>query len=397
VNARPLLLALAALPLASCATAKVQESPAARVRAADLEPEARKEFEAAVALWDAGRKSGKPDLDGVERRLKAALSADDRLAEAHHDLGVIAEIRGKAEDAEAHYREAVEIKSLPDAREALAAMLERRGDSAGAEAQYEAIMAEHPEHAGARARLAALARAGGDTERATQLAREALMRDPRNLTAYDVLIGLALDHKETGAAKLLALQALKIDESDPALHYRVGQVLEQAGDGASALAQYRLAAASKQGHVPSAFRLGEEALKARDFARAREQFAAIVKVDPGNAAAQMNLGVALRASGDLDGALAAFDRALSAKAGWAEPLFAKALIFHRYKDDPDRALALYRAFVSAAADHLSPQHKVFAYMRECEQLVQAKHASEAAPAASGTQGPAQASDPDVIQ
>lgn len=389
-------IALGALlaALGACASTPTAESPAAKVRAADLEPRARREFEAAVALWDAGRRTGKTDLDAVERRLEKALSEDDRLAEAHHDLGVIAEMRGKAREAEERYRKAVELKSLPHAREALAAMLERRGDTAGAEAQYEAIVSEHPDHAGARARLAALARAGGDVDRATQLAREALMRDPRNLLAYEVLIGLALDRKETGTAKLLALQALKIDESDPALHHRAGQVLEMAGEREGALAQYRLAAASRQGHVPSSFRLGEEALRSRDFARAREQFEAIVKAEPSSAAALMNLGIALRGMGDLDGALAAYDRALAARPGFAEPLFAKALVFHRYKDAPDRALELYRGYVSAAADAIPPEHPVFAYMRECEQLVQAKHQMEAA--AQGTPSAAQASDPDVI-
>src|SRR5687768_11102793 len=49
------------------------------------------------ALKSMEKKGANPDYAGLERKFQAALAADDKLAEANYNLGVLAERQGKKE------------------------------------------------------------------------------------------------------------------------------------------------------------------------------------------------------------------------------------------------------------------------------------------------------------
>jgi tetratricopeptide (TPR) repeat protein len=203
------------------------------------------------------------------------------------------------------------------------------------------------------------------------------MRDPRSALAYDVLVAAHLDRHEMGAARLLAMQAVKLDEKNAAARVRAGDVLLRAGDGSGAAAQWRAAIAADPGFVDAHFRLGVLALGDGDYARARKELEPVVAARPDDSKALMDLGIALRGSGDAAGALSAYERAAKAAPGWTDPLLGQAIILHRNQDKPEKALDLYRAYVSAHVD-LPPDAPVLGWMKECEALAQAHQAAPAA-------------------
>src|SRR5688500_13231960 len=56
-------------------------------------------FEDGLKAMKAQRKSGKLDYEALERKFEQALDADGNLAEAAFNLGVLAERRGRKDDA----------------------------------------------------------------------------------------------------------------------------------------------------------------------------------------------------------------------------------------------------------------------------------------------------------
>src|SRR5262245_54251742 len=75
-------------------------------------------FEDAVKAMEAQKKGKAPDYAALERKFQAAAEADDRLAEADYNLGVLAEKQGRKDEAISHYRTALRKKpSLTQAAE----------------------------------------------------------------------------------------------------------------------------------------------------------------------------------------------------------------------------------------------------------------------------------------
>ncbi|AKU91309.1 adventurous gliding motility TPR repeat lipoprotein GltE [Vulgatibacter incomptus] len=342
-------------------------------------PAAKRKFDDAVRAYDEGKTLKVVDWDLLARKFEAVLDEDDTLAEAHFNLGVIDERRGKPDAAKKRYAAALEAKpSLFVARENLGLLLERGGDPQAAAEQYKAILRVYPEHAGARARLASLFLAAGDLERARELAREALLRDPKNLTAQKVLVRVHTERGQLDVARLIARRAAELDATDPEMPWLMGQLLEKKGEKERALAQYRRALEVQADFLPARARLASDSLERRSYQEAAVLYEGIVQAEPKNAAAQLDLGTALYGSGKIDEALAAFTKAQELDSNDARPAFSIAVILHRSKDQPEEALAFYRRFISGSAVNLPGGHPVFGLMRECEQLVHLKAEMKAA-------------------
>ena len=381
-----LAVPILALALGGCATSGVPSRAIEVPRPATPAPTdgpisatALRKFDEAVKFYEDGKKLKVVDLDALARRFEAVVEADDRLAEAHYNLGVIAGWQGRRADAVAHYRKAIDRKpSLAAAYENLAVLMENDGKRDAAEEQYKGILRAYPDDAGARARLAELYREGGDPNRALELAREALLRDPKNLTAHKVLMRIHLQRDELPLAKLVALRATKLDDKDPELHYTVGQILEKEGNAEAAVVQYRRALSVRGDHLPSRLRLAELALSQQNWPAAEEALRAVLRDVPNDPALHYDLGLALRAQGKLDEALASYAKARELAPEDPAPVFATAVILHKYKDRPDQALEGYRAFVSGNPMNLPADHPVFGYMRECEALLAARAEEKAA-------------------
>lgn len=332
-------------------------------------------FEDAVKAMDAQKKAKAMDYPGLERKFKTALEADPNLAEADYNLGVIAERQGKKDEAKNWYRSALKKKpSLRQASENLAVMSQNEGDIPGAVALYTDVLKRYPDDAASRARLAEIYRQTGDTAKALEFARAALMRDPQSTTALKVMMRTYVDRKQPTIAKMVALRAMKLDENDPELHHTVGLILQGEGDSDGAMLAFKKALEVRPDYLPSHILLAQLSLDAEDYPGAEEHLRKILQAGGNNAAAHLNLGVAYKGQGQYDKAMQEYDEAEKLDPKLAAVYLNRAIILHRAKDAPERALELYKKYVAMAGDEvaLSAEAPVFGLMREAEAVVQAK-------------------------
>ncbi len=395
VSPRLLASALAALLATACATtAPAEKAPAAPVASepktapgptaasAPSAPNARATllFEDATKAADAQAKSGTRDDAALERRFEAVRQADPTFAEADYNLGVLAERQGKRDQAYAFYLSALQKKpSFKAAAEGLARLTRAQGDLTSAIAQWNDIARAFPDDAGSRAQLAELYRLSGDHDRALELARQALIRDPKNLDAYKTMLRSNLDRKQYAMAELVGVRALKISTTDPDLYLALGDVQLARGAMDKAAAQYQKALEANASFVPARLALAQLALRDEDFAAAEKQLSRAVADGGGSAEVHLDLGVAYRGLGQPDKALVEYDAAEKLQPKLAAIYLNRGIVLQRYKDAPEKSLELYKQYValSGGESALPNDASVLALRREAEQLVAAKSQARA--------------------
>lgn len=372
------------LPLWACVAGKQELKPDKPVaggqagRAAgskedvpEISVKAKLLFEDALKAHDAQKRTRAFDYPQLERKFQQALDADGRLAEAEYNLGVLAERQGKIDEAIGRYKGALSRKpSLKEAAQNLAVIAQNRGDTREATALYEDVLARHPDDALSRARLAEIARQAGDHERAMELARQALMRDPKALAAYKVMMLSYLDRKQHAMAKLVALRAMKLDEADPELYYTVGLVLLHQGEAFKARLQFKRALEVRPDYQPAHLELARLALASENFLMAEEHLRKLLQANGKSAELHLNLGVTYKGLGQYDKAMQEYELAEKLDPKLAATYLNRAVILHRHKDAPERAIELYKKYIQLA--DLPADAPVFALVKEAEQIVQAK-------------------------
>lgn len=373
----PVLTALLATACATSAPAQKAPAPVAVAPAGPSTPNTRAMllFEDATKATEAQAKSGQRDDAALERRFQAVQQADPTFAEADYNLGVLAERQGKRDQAFLLYRSALQKKpSLKPAAEGLARLTRAQGDVPSALAQWNDIAKAFPDDAESRAQLAELYRLSSDHDRAQEMARQALIRDPKNLDAYKTLLRSNLDRKQFAMAELVGVRALKISTTDPDLFLALGDVQLAKGAVDKAATQYQKALEANAGFVPARLALARLALKDEDFAAAEKHLSRAVADGGGTAEVHLDLGVAYRGLGQPDKALAEYDAAEKLQPKMAAVYLNRGIVLQRYKDAPDKSLELYKQYValSGGESALPEGAPVIALRREAEALVAAK-------------------------
>ncbi|MGO9765027.1 MAG: adventurous gliding motility TPR repeat lipoprotein GltE [Myxococcaceae bacterium] len=336
----------------------------------------------ALALFDdanqsalAAAKAPTPDDAALERKYDAARVADPRLAEADFNLGVLAERQGKREQAFLLYRAALDKKpSLKMAAEALARLTAEQGDVASAIAQWTDIANKFPDDAPSRVALAELYRQSGDHERCLEYARQALIRDPKSIAAYKVMLQSDRDRKQYSLAKLVGLRALKIDDKNGGLYVLLGQVQLAEGQPEQATVQFKKALDVKPDDRGALTELARLALADQDYAAAENALRRLVQAGGGTAEVQLALGVSYKGLGQADKALSAYDAAERLNGRLAAVYLDRGILFQRMKGAPDKALEQYKRYVVLLGGEqaLPDSSPVPALRREAEQMVRAK-------------------------
>lgn len=342
---------------------------------------AQRLFDDAVAAEAEMKKLKVPtDWDSLEKKWNAVLAAEE-VPEAYYNLGVIHEHLKKVDQAKQDYQKALALKpTLKEAAINLAVIMENEGNAQSAIATYRDVLKKYPEDATARVRLAAKYREAGQLDDAWRYAREALMRDPKAVGAYKVMMRVALERGNLNMAKLLALRALKLDDRDHELYFFVGQILDKEEDEPAAEIQYRKALAVKDDFMPARHELLKIAVKKQHWEGVADQCSRIIKYEPNNAAAHLNLGIALRYMGQPDPAMLEYEKAekLSGDKLPATHLN-RGLVIMKIKNDCTGAIAEFQKYTSAAGASLGNEAPVYALQKECENiLVENKKAAELA-------------------
>lgn len=371
----------APVPAAAAAPAPAPAATAAPAAGSkrELSPRAQRLFDEAVAAYEEQKRLKVPiDWETLERRWRAVIEAE-AVPEAYFNLGVVLEHRREKDEAKAAYRRAAELYPGFGAAAVNLALLEEGDDPRQAALSYTDLIRRFPDDPLPRERLAALYEASGQRDEAWRLAREALVRDPRSIGAYKVLMRVALQGGHTDLALLLAVKAKKLDGNDPEILAFVGDALERQKDGAGAVSQWKKAVALRDDYLPARSALLADALEKQHWEGVVEQARAILKAHPDDARTELALGIAYRHLGQADQALAAYDDA-ERLAGDKLPEIhlARGIAFMKGKDQCEPALGEFKKYLTLAGPVGATESPASKLMGECTQILAANKAAEEA-------------------
>jgi tetratricopeptide (TPR) repeat protein len=289
-----------------------------------------------------------PDYAEALSNLGSVLQAGGKLAEAEEayrqalalatgnlaitgNLGVVLDHQGKREAAEECYRVVLESDPAnPAILGNLAALLSDSGRNDEAQATLAGVLEIEPENAKGHARMARLQLADGDAEAALASARRALALDP-NLAEAHFEAGNAHGRlKEPEQAIAAYLQAVELNPEFIEAHFNLGNLLRDEIRGQEAVEAYLKVLAIRPDEIGALGNLGVIYRYLDRLSEAAELNRRILALDARNYRALVNLGLVLVESGDADGALECYDRALALRpydahilGNRAEPLMIK--------------------------------------------------------------------------
>jgi tetratricopeptide (TPR) repeat protein len=270
---------------------------------ADIDPVAA-EFQSETASLD-------NKWEELQDHMKSFTRKHPEFAPAWYDLGLAQQNLGKVEDAEESYKKALEKDSaLRQAAENLAALEVKKGDTQGAERLLRSLVDRDQTAAKARSALAEALVSQGNIDEAATLARESLAHDPKNMQDYCVLARAAVQEKKHSLARLLVSQGFKVSESAGCLHFVLGSLLYQEKQIAQAMEEFEKAVEQQPDLIEARFRIAQISMGLKDFKKAVSSYEAVTKVDPKNAAAWVNMGVAFKGSAQFAEAEKAYLKAI---------------------------------------------------------------------------------------
>ena len=356
-----LTMFLGGLLVAGCAGSRAAgpqgpSTATAETSAGGARPEANGPGSGAAASASAGRSATTPPAPPTDKAGTAA-TADGRSASAEAQQnptpsrrgpatsgplaeGIEAFHRGQWQQAADAFRSA--LRREPDDADAqfdLALAEERLGATDRARSGYEAALRLDPDHLPSLVNLARLERQTGRAERAAQLLDEAsrrpelasepglwvqlsmtervagnlddaekaarhalsLRRDPG---AYEALALVSTARGKHREAELLAISALRLDETRASTHVTLGLVAYRLGEVGRARAEFDRAATLDPGSADAWTNLGALALGWRDYGGAERAYRHASQLEPWAVDSRLHLAEALAAQAPEDPAKA---------------------------------------------------------------------------------------------
>ncbi|MCL2724040.1 MAG: tetratricopeptide repeat protein [Polyangiaceae bacterium] len=210
----------------------------------------------------------KREFDRAEQMLRLVLEEEDRCADVHDMLGIIAHSHGDFRVAESHFERALEINpAYTEAALNLAVTYNDRGKYDKAREIYTRIK-KGPADAAfgldpfVRGKIANMHADLGKAYHDAGLIHEAIAEYER--------------------ATLLCPEFAD-------LHVRLGVLLREVNDLSNARVHYEAALKAKPAYVPARVQLGVTLLALGDAVAAEEQWKQVIKVEPDNSQAKMYL------------------------------------------------------------------------------------------------------------
>lgn len=217
----------------------------------------------------------KREFERAEELLRMVLEEEDRFADVHDMLGVIAHARGNFAIAERHFERALEINpSYTEAALNLAVTYNDRGKYEKAREIYSRIQAKQIETTGldpfVRGKLANMHADLGQAYRDAGLVREAIAELER---------------------------ATALCPQFPDLQTKLGSLLRETQDLAGARLRYEAALQVNPNYVPARIQLGVTLLTLGERDAAEEQWKKVLAIEPDNAQTKMYLRMLTKAAG----------------------------------------------------------------------------------------------------
>ena len=272
-------------------------------------------------------------LDEAVASYRRALQIKPDYAETHSNLGNVLKGLGRLDDAVASYRRALEIKpDFADAHNNLGVALKDLGRLDDAVASYRWALAIKPDFADAHSNLGVVLKELGRLDDAVASYRRALAIKPDFADAHSNLgVALkALGRLDDAVASYRQALAIKPDYAEA--HNNLGVALSGLGRPDDAVESFRLALGLKPELADAHYNLGNTLSGLGRPDDAVKSFRRALEIKPDFADAHSNLGNALKDLGRLDDAMASYHRALEIKPDFAEA-HSNLLFAHNYLAD----------------------------------------------------------------
>ncbi len=364
------LLLCCALALAACGGGKLKVTSSDSAKKADrtdVAPPAIKAMVEGAAFAKIYLKEG--DATGARAKavakLEEALVLDERLWEAHYDLGLVHAKAGELGRAEEHLAKAA--AASPDSEPVAVALCEvrrRRSETKSAAEGLEAFCKSHPQALDARARLVVVLREAGRHDDSIGHARFILARRPLddNTRAELALSHLAKGERDT--AELLVAQALKANPKSAPAHRAHGLVALQKGDDAEAFRAFERAAELDPNDTTARVNMGNVFLRAGAFKEAEAAFREVLKHTANDEGAMLGLAIAQRGQKKLDEARSTYEKLLDKSPKHLAATFGLAVLFADHLKDTGRARTLFKQVASDAPSGSAMRAEAEKYLKE---------------------------------
>ena len=269
------------------------------------EPELEAYLGIAFVAHGADRNRG---ISILERVVGRGGSAEPKIWTS---LGDARMAEGNSQDAVKAYSAALNLDAgLEKARYNYAQALERLGDTAGAQREYERLIAARHGFAEAHTRLGDLVARSGQSERAVAEYQAAIRSSSVDAEPHSKLGGIYLAQGRISEAKEALKTALRIDPDLADAHNNLARLMAAQGDLAGALDSVRQAARLDPGNGEIRLNLGRLLYMRGDHRAAITEFEQLVRNRPELAEAHLSLGIAYGDAGRLDAAVAEFREVL---------------------------------------------------------------------------------------
>ncbi len=244
-----------------------------------VKPAAYKEFEAAMRALRLG---GPEAAETAKGRLKEAIKIDGGIWEAWFDLGTIAWKDGDDDEAIEDFNKALNINKGHTASLMARAEANRRaGHKKEARSDYESAIKnmeeDDPNRRDTAARLASLLRDNGDFDDAVEVLRDTVRTSGTNAKIYTELGQIYLAQKRLELAQLVLAKALQLDAKDPAIYNALALLAMRQGKAQESFQLFDQAASLDANYIDARFNKASVLLDAGDYARAKDELAAIVE------------------------------------------------------------------------------------------------------------------------
>ena len=250
-----------------------------------------------------------------------ALACTNRNSLAHNNLGLALLRGGRAEEAIAHYREALRINpAFSEAHNNLGVALRQKGQSDEAIAHYREALRINPAYSEAHNNLGNALLQRGQTEEAIAQYREALRINPANSEAHNNLGNALLQRGQAEEAVAQYREALRINPADSEAHYNLGNALIQTGQVEESMAQYREVLRINPTNLEAHNNLGNALLQRGQTEEAIAQFRETLRINPSFSEAYYNLGNVLLQRGRAEEAIAQYREALRINPAYLEAM-----------------------------------------------------------------------------
>jgi len=243
---------------------------------------------------------------------KHAIAYYPNFSRAHHDLAVVFQHQKKYANAEAAFQKALELyPRFFEARVSLAHLydrMKRPKDSIGA---YQAVLELQPNNPDALYKLAYWSYQVGDREQAGKALSRLVEIDPTHLAAW-ILLGQIEETSHHPFKAIYAYQkALGLKGELIDIRYAVGVLFQEQGKSQEA----------------------------------EQQFKEVIRLNPKDAEAHLNLGVIYANMNRLDEAEQAYKSAISLNPQLVDAYYNLGVFYEFHRNDTQKALAHYHEYV----------------------------------------------------